>query len=149
MEESELKFESIEPDKVPEGVYEEDGALYDADGNPVPADKFVPSMPTMEIPKAKFQNMFTKDAKLPSGRVTIDENGFEVNSKLNVDRAPLNDSTRNTLAEIMGSEFVNAFSSGKTTDSKNKINIINVSKQPVSVGQTMNLPPTIPGNSNN
>lgn len=121
MDEKDLVFESVNPEKVPEGVIEEDGALYDSDGNPIPADNVL--VAKIEKPKPKFVNMFTKDAKIPSGSVTLDENGMEINSKLNIDKSPLSADKRDALSEIMGDDFVKAFASGKAINNNKDIKI--------------------------
>ena len=112
--EKELQFERVEAEKAPEGVFVEDGALYDSNGKPVPADSFVSDSNIVEIPKKKFTNSILKDAKIPKGQVTVDEQGREVNSSLNTNNnAPIADSQKDILSEIMGADFVNAFNEKK------------------------------------
>lgn len=141
MEEQELKFEPVSDslvnvvgrENVDGGYYEEDGAVYDSSGNPVPADKFVPNAPQSNVPKSRFVNAFTKNAKIPSGVVTVDSNGYEVNGKLNTDKSPMNDKVRDELSDIMGDDFVRAFSSGRAIENNKRVNITKIRSEPTSL----------------
>lgn len=131
--EKELQFEHVEAEKTPDGVFVDDGAVYDSEGKPVPADSFVPESNTVEIPKKKFTNAILKDAKIPKGQVTIDEHGREVNSSLNTNNnAPIDDTQKNILADIMGDDFVSAFSK-KEDNTKINIRHVSGSSHPVNM----------------
>lgn len=121
-----LDYQSFEPLPTSPDTFNDDGALYDADGKPVPADNLLFEKPEQ---KKKFTNEFLRGARIPRGSVTVDENGFEIDGKLNTDKAPMDTAQANELAAIMGDDFVKAFGSGRAIDNNKAVKISKIVAQ--------------------
>lgn len=121
-----LEYQSVEPLPATPDIFNDDGALYDADGKPVPADNL---MFEKSEQKKKFTNEFLRGARIPRGSVTVDENGFEIDGKLNTDKAPMDNAQATELAAIMGDDFVKAFGSGRAIDNNKAVKISKVVAQ--------------------
>lgn len=115
-----LEYQSVEPLPATADTFNDDGALYDADGKPVPADNLLFEKP---VQKKKFTNEFLRGARIPRGSVTVDENGLEIDGKLNTDKAPMDTAQASELAAIMGEDFVKAFGSGKAIENNKTVKI--------------------------
>lgn len=120
-ENEELEYQPVDPLPTTDDTFNDDGAIYDADGNPVPADNLLLERPI--APKKKFTNEFLRGARIPRGSVTVDENGFEIDGKLNTDKAPMNTEQASEIAKIMGDDFIKAFGSGRAIQNNKSVKI--------------------------
>ncbi len=121
-----LEYQSVEPLPASPDTFNDDGALYDADGKPVPADNLVFEKTEQ---KKKFTNEFLRGARIPRGSVTVDENGLEIDGKLNTDKSPMDNAQATELAAIMGDDFVKAFGSGRAIDNNKAVKISKIVAQ--------------------